>query len=136
MPLGGCNSSDSSETYTGEYHYANAWGGNDYGIKVNVTVNGDKIEKVEIAASDYVEVTDSWPDKATWNDGIAALLARYEGKTVSSVLAEEVKCGEDGTPLTAATEGYVAYDSDYLITGATQGSGRLLLAVQDALKKA
>ena len=120
---------EKGEVVTGEYHYANAWDKTapDYGIKVNVTVKGDEIVKVEIAESDYVEVTDSWKDKALWNDGIDELLAAYEGLKVSDV--EAVTVTKDGDVPSAVS------DEDLMISGATQGSGRLLLAVQDALSK-
>lgn len=115
---------------TGEYHYPNAWSETspDYGIKVKVTLSDDEttIKSVKIVDSDYVEVTDSWEDKDIWNDGIADLLKAYEGKKVADILAVKVET-EDSVPSSVG-------DEDLLITGATQGSGRLLLAVQDALK--
>lgn len=115
-------------TLEGEYHYANPWGGADYGVKVEVTVNKDDntIEKVEIVESDYVQCTDSWKDKNTYLNGEAELLAAYEGISVDDVIAMTVTLDKDGIP-TAVSE------SDLLITGATQSSGRLLKAVQDAL---
>lgn len=113
-------------TLEGEYHYASTWG--DYGVKVEVTVNTDDntIEKVEIAESDYVQCTESWEDRDIYVNGEAELLAAYEGLTVDEVLAMTVTTGEDGTPSAVS-------ESDLLITGATQSSGRLLKAVQDAL---
>ncbi len=120
-----CGSSE--QTVEGEYHYANSWDETapDYGIKVKVTVKDNKITKVEIVESDYVEVTDSWKDKAIWNDNIDDLLAAYKGKTVDEVKKASVTL-EDSVPTAVG-------DEDLLITGATQGSGRLLKAVQDAL---
>ena len=146
---------EKGETYEGDYHYvANAGAENEttYGIKVNVTVTGDTIDSVEIADSNYVEVTDSWSDKALWNDGIEALLAKYKGLKVDDVLAIDVQVrsdGEDakypasgwqpaGCPVEDTVEGFVPFtvgETNLLIDGATQGSGRLLLAVQDALEK-
>lgn len=113
-------------TLEGEYQYT-AWSTN-YGVKVEVTVNKDDntIEKVEIVESDYVQCTDSWKDKNTYLNGEAELLAAYEGIGVDDVLAMTVTLDKDGIP-TAVSE------SDLLITGATQSSGRLLKAVQDAL---
>ena len=120
-----CGSSE--QTVEGEYHYANSCDETapDYGIKVKVTVKDNKITKVEIVESDYVEVTDSWKDKAIWNDNIDDLLAAYKGKTVDEVKKASVTL-EDSVPTAVG-------DEDLLITGATQGSGRLLKAVQDAL---
>ena len=113
-------------TLEGEYQYT-AWNTN-YGVKVEVTVNKDDntIEKVEIVESDYVQCTDSWEDKNTYLNGEAELLAAYEGLEVDDVLAMTVTTGTDGTPSAVS-------ESDLLITGATQSSGRLLKAVQDAL---
>lgn len=120
-------------TLEGEYHYANPWSTEDapkpdYGVKVEVTVNKDDntIEKVEIVESDYVQCTESWTDKNTYLNGEAELLAAYEGLEVDDVLAMTVTTGTDGTPSAVS-------ESDLLITGATQSSGRLLKAVQDAL---
>lgn len=117
-------------TLEGEYYYANPYSAEapDYGVKVEVTVNKDDntIEKVEIVESDYVQCTDSWKDKNTYLNGEAELLAAYEGLEVDDVLAMTVTTGTDGTPSAVS-------ESDLLITGATQSSGRLLKAVQDAL---
>lgn len=117
-------------TLEGEYHYANTYSSEapDYGVKVEVTVNKDDntIEKVEIVESDYVQCTESWKDRNIYVNGEAELLAAYEGLEVDDVLAMTVTLNEKGIP-TAVSE------SDLLITGATQGSGRLLKAVQDAL---
>ncbi len=129
------------EVVSGEYHYANPWGGADYGIKVNVVVNGDVVKSVTVVDSDYTSVTDSWGDKATWINGLDGLLSKYEGKKVAELLALDVAVNAE----TVNAGGY--YSSvqgqpdngqelgGLLITGATQGSGRLLLAVQDALSK-
>lgn len=117
-------------TLEGEYHYANTYsaGAPDYGVKVEVTVNKDDntIEKVEIVESDYVQCTESWKDRNIYVNGEAELLAAYEGIGVDDVLAMTVTLDKNGIP-TAVSE------SDLLITGATQSSGRLLKAVQDAL---
>ena len=112
--------------YEGEYGYT-AWGTN-YGIKVNVVVRDDVVVSVEVADSDYVEVTDSWADKDIWINGLEGLLNSYSGKTVAEILSATVVTDDTGVP------GSVS-DSSLMITGATQGSGRLLLAVQNALQK-
>ena len=111
----------------GEYHYANPWGGADYGVKVSVVVEEGVIQSVEVLPSEYTEVTDSWENKNVYLEGRDELLAAYVGKTVDEVLAIEVTCGVDGTPSAVG-------DSDFLISGATNCSGRLLRAVQDALR--
>lgn len=133
--IAGCGS---STTYEGEYKYANAWVENSYyGVKVSVTLDSDDvIESVSIVESDYVTVTDSWENKSTWENGVDSLLAAYSGKSAAEVMAQYVACETDGTPTIQSGDGFNAYDSTYLITGATQGSGRLLLAVQNALENA
>ena len=114
-----------TDTYRGEYSYEKY--GNNYGIVVNVNLTGDKIHSVNILESDYVEVTDNWDGKQLWLDGINSLLSAYEDRTVMDILTTSVTVGTDGVPSSVS-------DSSLMITGATQGSGRLLLAVQDALK--
>ena len=117
-----------ARTFVGEYHYANPWAPTapDYGIRVAVTVKGEDIVNVEVLESDYTEVSDGWNNANLWNDGLEGLLAAYESKTVKEVLAAYVTAQADGQP-------NVVSDADLMITGATQGSGRLLLAVQNAL---
>ena len=127
---------DSSTTYEGEYKYENAWAaGSYYGVKVSVTVKDDTIQKVTIVDSDYTEVTESWSNREVWDNGIDSLLAAYEGKTVSEIKAITVVCSDSGEPVAATSDSFVSYDSDLIITGATVGSGRLLLAVQNALER-
>ena len=117
-----------ARTFVGEYHYANPWAPTapDYGIRVAVTVKGEDIVNVEVLESDYTEVSDGWNNANLWNDGLEGLLTAYESKTVEEVLAAYVTAQADGQP-------NVVSDADLMITGATQGSGRLLLAVQNAL---
>lgn len=124
---------------TGEYHYANQWSATspDYGIKVNVTVQsdgkGDRIRKVTVADSDYVSASDGWDGKSNWESNLQTLLNAYRGKYVWDVLSKEVAVSSSGAPETSDSSAFVSYGGDLLTTGATQSSGRLLLAVQDAL---
>lgn len=131
--LSGCAQ---KQTLTGEMSYTR-WGVN-YGIKVNVEVQtdskGDRISKVTVADSDLVSASESdgW-DKTVWDNKLNNLLLAYRGEYVADVLAKEVATdGEE--PLAADAEGFVNYGDDFIISGATIGSGRLLLAVQNALK--
>ena len=112
----------------GQYHYPNAWAPTapHYGIKVKLVMKGNVIKRVLIADSDFVSVTDSWEDKAIWNDGIDELLASYVGLTKTEVMHMSVATSEGGQPESVS-------DGAPVITGATQGSGRLLLAIQNAL---
>ena len=137
--LAACGEKGTSGTAEGEYSYANSYNptGAKYGIKVEVTAKNGKITKVEVLESDYVSVTDSWGDKAIWNDGLEDLLAEYEGVSVDEILKLEVACNDKGEPLKKDDEGFVKLevgDANLLITDATQGSARLVLAVQDALE--
>ena len=115
-----------SKVYTGEYSYTSH--NTNYGVKVNVTVEEDVIKKVEIVDSDYVVATPAgWANLSKWEAGLDQLLKSYEGKTVSEIKAINVAC-TDKVP----NKGQDC--SGHVIADATQGSGRLLLAIQDALK--
>lgn len=130
VAFAGCG--ESAKTYDGEYKYEIAAWHTTYGVKVEVTVKDDTIQSVKIVDSDYVVVTSTWDNKATWENGVEGLLKAYEGKKVADVKAVKVEVATGdfaGQPESVA-------DSNLMITGATQGSGRLLLAVQDALKNA
>lgn len=121
--------------YVGEYHYPNAWNptATHYGMKVRVTVKNNIITKVEdITKGEYVVVSSGWEDKALWTDKENMLLHKYEGASVADVLSIKVYVNENGQPHGIDDN---AAMSDYVITDATQGSGRLLLAVQNALGK-
>lgn len=124
-------------TYQGEYHYPSY--GYEYGIAVNVTVEDGKITKVEKADSDYVECSAAqtgenakWTEAhvKNWNDNLDALLAKYVGKTVEEVkaLTATIKGVEEATKNTVS-------DSNLVIADATQGSARVLKAIQNALSK-
>lgn len=119
---------EEAKTYEGEYSYENY--NTNYGVKVKVTVTGDKIDKVEIVDSDYVQVTESWTDKQTYLDGEKKLLDSFAGKTVEAVMDYSVTKDDKGGPTAVTAEGLS------VITGATQSTGRLILAVQDALADA
>ena len=112
----------------GSYHYPNAWDASapHYGIAVRLVMKGNVVKKVTTINSGYTEVSDGWEDKNVWNDGFAALLSGYEGKTKSQILDMTATVSSGGQP-EALSAGVP------VITGATQGSGRLLLAVQNAL---
>lgn len=126
--MAGC--AEKTETFTGEYKYANAWTPSKYyGVKVEVTVKGDKISEVKLVDCDYTVVTSTWGDSGKWTNGIEGLLGQYVGKTVDEVKKIEVKKEANGQPSDKQELGGL------LITGATQGSGRLLLAVQNALNE-
>jgi hypothetical protein len=124
----------------GEYHYTSPYGGSDYGIKARVVLKDGVIKKVAVIPSDYTEVTSSWANKSVWLNGLDGLLARYEGKTVSDIYGVTVTCdtetvGSGYSYSSVAGQPSDVSDDNYVITNSTQGSGRLMLAVQDAIYK-
>ncbi|MDE7163391.1 MAG: hypothetical protein K2O44_04855 [Clostridia bacterium] len=134
--LGGCLK---TKTVSGEMHY-NSWG-TEYGIKVEVVVQndkkGDRIRKLTVVESDYVEASpamNGW-DPKVWEDNLQTLLTAYRGAYVADILALDVATGSSGAPLTTGDAGFNNFGGEYIITDATLGSARLLLAVQDALSK-
>lgn len=149
--------------YIGSYHY-NAWGMEyGMMVKVHVENNiitkveditntdlskqsgkvKDPTDETKLIEKDsdvtWVVVSDSWEKKATWNNDAAWLLQQYEGKSVAEVLDIKVFIQTSGCPYNEVnannkpTNPQIA-ESGLMISGATQGSGRLMLAVQDALK--
>ena len=113
--------------YTGDYHYDTEYGV--YGVKVSVEVQNGIIKDVDILDSNYQEVTDVWDGKENYLAHREDLLKSFEGKTVEEVLSYTVAKEADGEPTQVSASGLK------LITGATLCSGRLILAVQDALSK-
>ncbi len=130
------------QTVEGEYSYQISFDGgttqDTYGQRVRVTVGTDgKISA--IVPLEWANVKDITPanddygwsaeNVANWRNNRDNMLKSYVGKTAREVLA---------IPVTKETDGKVPQtvgDSALVVTGATQSSGRLLLAVQDALKK-
>lgn len=85
-----------------------------------------------IEAIDHSE-TYGWDVKNanTWLNDEAWLLQKYEGMAVADVLAIKVFIKTTGEPYSSDKNNF----GELIITGSTQGSGRLLLAVQNALSK-
>ena len=138
--LVGCG--ESEQTYKGEYSYENSWTpGKYYGVKVSVTVKGDKIVKVETveAPDNWSNFSSGWTENAHPGDlgeekakaGFDEYLKKFEGKTVDEVLALKVSKSDKGEPNT--DDAGDASQGAFIYTGATQTSGRVILAVQDAL---
>lgn len=127
--------------YEGDYHYTNEHGAT-YGMKVKVTVENNIIKKVEdVTLGEYTIVSSAMPNYGwsedavkNWTDNESWLLQQYEGLAVSDVLEMSVFIKETGEPYSKDKNGDLGANN-LLITGSTQGSGRLLLAVQDALGK-
>lgn len=127
--VSGCSAEP--DVYTGEYKYVNAYAPDSYyGVQVEVSVKDGKITEVKIADDcPYTVVTPTWGNKATWDDGVNELLGKYVGKTVEDVKKIKVNTSASGAPVNEQELGGL------VITGASQGSGRLLIAVQNALNE-
>ena len=124
------------ETVEGEYSYKNAWdktGTQSYGAKVKVTVKGVVITKVVVEADTetFFNLSSGWEKKQTWIDGEQAMIDSFVGLSVDEVKAIKVDCAESGQPNTITG----APSALKVVSGATQSSGRLILAVQNALSK-
>ena len=93
---------DQTKTVSGEYKYENPYAaGKFYGVKVDVTVKGDVITKVVVTSEDtdaYTNLSASWENKATWENGQAAFLASFEGKTIQDILNIRIACAASGQP--------------------------------------
>lgn len=83
---------------------------------------------IEALAPSYYGWTNKNED--TWKTDEAWLLQKYEGVAVADVLDMKVYIKTSGEPYSSDKNDF----GELIITGSTQGSGRLLLAVQDALK--
>lgn len=145
VAFAGCG--ESAQTYDGEYKYENTYSpGSYYGVKVHVTVKGDKITKVtcDEETDTMHNVTPSWKGHDVTVPAIGDYLKKFEGKTVAEVKALNVKVEESGAPSTVAKGQTLGaawlFDLSYtdgeetVKTGATQTAGRFVLAIQDALK--
>jgi hypothetical protein len=127
---------DTDKIYMGEYQYTEY--GTNYGVKVAVEVKSNKIENVYIIESDYVQASTFY--SGTWTQAShdnyytnrQKLLDNYKGLSVDTVKGYTVAVNEK-TPLTSDSADFNEYNKDLILTGATQSSGRLLLAVQNAL---
>ncbi len=122
-------------TYTGECSYEKY--GNTYGVKVDVTVKGDKITAIKLYTDEetgWHRTTSTWEANSENGDlGYTATEAAYPayinkfiGKTVTEINAIDATATAD-----AQTVGTAAYN----ITGATQSSARIIVAIQNALSK-
>ena len=118
-------------TTTGSYHYENPWAaGTYYGCEATVTVKGDTIESVVISedsATGWTNLSAGWTDKGIYEAAAEDYIAGFAGEAVEDVLAAEVELNAKGVPQ-SVTEAY-------LVAGATQTSGRVVLAIQSALGK-
>lgn len=138
--MAGC--AEKTETFTGEYKYDNAWTpGKTYGVKVKVEVKGDKITNVTYEADTeyYTNVSNGWnaSEGSLGADETNKQIPNYiketfVGKTVAEVKALKVATAANGEPLVVKGDKQTL-DSAYILSGATQTSGRFVLAIQNAL---
>lgn len=140
--LAACGGNTISGTATGEYHYANPWGGKDYGVKVEISVEDDIIQSVKIVDHDWVQVTDSWTGKDAYLSKEATILGWYKGLDVDDVAALDVAVDEKGQPETQKDGDKANPDFNECVIGetnliesqATQSCARIILAVQNAIE--
>ena len=138
--MAGC--AEKTETFTGEYKYDNAWTpGKTYGVKVKVVVKGDKISDVTFEANtdNYTNVSSGWnaSEGSLGADETNKQIPNYlknafVGKTVKEIKDLKVATAANGEPL-VVKDGKQTLDSAYILSGATQTSGRFVLAIQNAL---
>ncbi len=136
--LVGCGK-DYTGSYNGEYKYSSTWGG--YGVTGAVEVKGEKITKVTCTDPEgYHNITASWKENQHEGDlghdkaaaGLEAYITSHiVGKTVDEIKAINVAVEEGGAPTVGAE---ASGQGDFIYTGATQTSGRIILAIQNALK--
>lgn len=131
-------------TCQGEYKYANTHAeGTYYGVSVTVEVKDGTITKVTCAddTATMFNVTASWDGHDAAVAALPEYLKKFEGKKVADIKALNVATvsaeeaggySPEGQPKTDAdsVEGW----KDYVLTGATQTGGRIILAIQAALK--
>ena len=158
-----CVTLDLGQTVEGTYSYANTHGSGFYGVTVEVTVKNGKISDVIVNpdTEDMTNLTAVWtenyqPDgtptagKQNWIDHGADMAKSFVGLSVEDVMAITVACAESGEPNTGTAdnpinpftnipEGLIVIQGGVgdiaAKAGATQSSGRLILAVQNALSK-
>ena len=110
--------------------YSWAYGGDEF----NAMTDAEKIAYILENPVSYYQWTQENVDK--WNKYENWLLQQYIGWSVADVNAIQVFYNDFGEPY-GVTGGYNANldQSGLYISGATQGSGRLILAIQNALSK-
>ena len=124
----------------GECHYDKY--SHTYGVKVKVTVQGGKIKSVELVDyPEWVRTTDTWKEtqadeeKGTpYQLGYEKTEAAYAQWLVDAFKGEKVDTVLGWTAAATADEQSVGEGVPY-ITGATQSSARIIVAVQNALGK-
>ena len=119
-----------SGTVTGDCHYTNY--GHEYGAKVDVTVSGGKITAVKLYTdeeSGYVRTSSGWTTPGIGHD---AAEAAYEGWINENIVGQKVATVL-GWEAMADSGAQTVGEGVPVITGATQSSARIIVAVQNAL---
>ena len=145
---------DAGETVEGEYKYAY----NDtltYGVKVKVTVKDGVITACEVTSTDpetYTNLSANWttnyqpggPDtegRKAWLDKHDEMVTSFVGQKVEDINKIKVACDTETNAEAHTVKGQpkaggiTGAPSALVVTGATQSSGRLILAVQNALSQ-
>lgn len=133
LTLSGVKDTAGADPVAGAYYY---WSKDKDGKvdKTKVVKWDENAEKVVVPDVACTTASYGWSDEAkkNWTSKEALLLQKFEGWSVADVLAVKVYIDDSGVPY--GKEDNAAFlSSDLLIVNATQGSGRLMLAVQDAL---
>lgn len=138
--LTACGDKTYNGTYEGEYKYESPYAPSTYyGVKVTVTVEDNVITAV--TCGDDTATMFNFTAASDWDGhdaGVAQLsdyLKSFEGKTVKEVKGIKVTCDAETNSAAYTVKGQPNNIDGYsIMTGATQSSGRLILAIQDALK--
>ena len=122
-----------SGEFTGECKYESY--GHTYGAKVDVVVKGGKIADVKL----YTDAETGWvrtsSPASTWTQADHDKVeAAYEGWIKENIVGQKVKTVL-GWEATATAAGQSVGEDVPFITGGTQSSARVIVAVQDALCK-
>lgn len=142
VALSACTDPATEETYEGGYYYANAWSTGFYGVTAKVTVKNDEITKVEVSnQNDSVlyNISAGWTGHDTADAAYSAYVQSFVGKKVADVKAMTVTKDASGQPETVTGADILCagqFGDEDPKTGATQTTGRFILALQDALKNA
>ena len=123
------------QTVTGECMYENKHG-TKYGVKVDVTVQGDIITAVKLYTDEetgWVRTSSPMPEYGWTQEKFDAVEGAYEAflnKFVGMTVAEV-----NAIVATATAEGQSVTTEGWAITGGTVSSARIIVAVQNALSK-
>lgn len=133
---------DNGEVYEGECHYENKWSTATpkpiYGVKVDVTVKNGIIKSVKLYTDEetgWDRTSEGWTENQNpgdlGHDKAEAAYTKWINDNIVGQTVETVK----GWTATATEEGQSVGADTPKITGATQSTARIIVAVQNALSK-